>query len=471
MRCAMQVRARKEQMLAECQVDARQFDGLPKRLREFVQPFAICLTGQEQQDYTLTYVEGLLSNLERKNVESIAYLHDQDRRGLQRFIGMVPWEHQPLLTLLTQQVGVELGEPNGVIVFDPSGFAKKGTASVGVQRQWLGRLGKVDNGQVGVFMGYVSSREHALVDVRLYLPKSWAQDRKRCRKCGVPKHEMRYRTRHQLALEMLADQGKLLPHAWIVGDDEMGRPTRFRQDLRDLDERYLLAVPSNTLIRDLEAALPPYRGRGRHPEPPWRRVDAWWRDLPEDAWIEVDVRDGEKGPLVVQVVVRRVRAKTEKRRVGPEEVLVVFRTQEGEGWKYDPCLSNASAATPVAEFARAFKAEHRIEECLQRAKGEAGLAHYEVRTWAGWHHHMTLSLLASWFLVKETGREKKSTPALTVPQLRIVLAKLLLHALDATAPEAAARDCERRLRRKEQARLYHWKRRKQLPPLRINQRC
>ena len=124
-----------------------------------------------------------------------------------------------------------MGDPDGVIVFDPSGFAKKGIASVGVKRQWLGRLGKVDNGQVGIFMGYVSPREHALVDVRLYLPKEWAADKTRRKRCGVPK-AVRYRTRHDLALEMLRENGGLLPHAWVAGDDEMGRSSRFRADLR-----------------------------------------------------------------------------------------------------------------------------------------------------------------------------------------------------------------------------------------------
>ena len=134
-----------------------------------------------------------------------------------------------------------------MIALDPSGFAKSGAYSVGTQRQWCGRLGKIDNCQVGVFMGYVSRKEHALVNTRLYLPKEWAKDRKRRARCGVPA-KIRYETRHQLALQMLAESGPLLPHEWITGDDEMGRPYRFRRDLHDLQERYLLAVPDLSLI-------------------------------------------------------------------------------------------------------------------------------------------------------------------------------------------------------------------------------
>jgi SRSO17 transposase len=297
-----------------------------------------------------------------------------------------------------------------VLVFDPSGFAKKGTESVGVQRQWCGRAGKIDNCQVGVYLGYVSRLEQALVDFRLYLPAEWARDKARRRKCGVPE-EVRFRTRHELALDMLQEQGSLLPHAWIAGDDEMGRCTWFRRALRDLNEPYLLAVPSNTLIRDCAAQPAPYSGRGRHPKAPFQRVDRWCAALPEDAWETIEVRPGDKGPLMVQVVKARVLAKTERRRVDAEETLVVTREQQGDGsFKHDYYLSAAPVETPLAEFARVAKAEHRIEECLKRAKSEAGLADYQVRTWEGWHHHQTLSLLATWFLTQETRRAgKKNT--------------------------------------------------------------
>ena len=246
-------RLRKQQLLDECEVPPEVFQGGLERLAEFARPFAECLGRREQRDHARTYLAGLVSDLKHKTAESIAYRHGQERHGLQHFVGSSTWEHRPLLRELAGQVGREIGTPDGVIVFDPSGFAKKGGASAGVQRQWLGRLGKVDNGQVGVFMAYASYHEHALVDVRLYLPKAWAKDRARRKRCGIPK-AVRYRTRHELALEMLEETGPLLPHGWVTGDDEMGRSSRFRAELRRLNERYLLAVPSNTTVRDLEGA-------------------------------------------------------------------------------------------------------------------------------------------------------------------------------------------------------------------------
>ncbi|HEY1379864.1 MAG TPA: IS701 family transposase, partial [Gemmataceae bacterium] len=361
----------------------------------------------EQRTNARHYVQGLLSDLGGKSVESIAYLHDRDRQGLQKFIGQADWDHRPLLVELARQVGAELGEPDGVLVFDPSAFPKKGTESVGVQRQWCGRRGKIDDCQVGLYLAYASRREHALVDFRLYLPKEWATRQRRRRKAGVPA-AVRFRTRHELALEMLDEGGPRLPHGWVSGDDEMGRSSWFRQQLQARGECYLLAVPSNTSVRDLAAPDPPYSGHGRPSLPPFGRADRWAAAVPAGAWQAVEVRDGEKGPVVVQAARTLVQARADNRASNMAELLVVFRERQGDGtWKHDYLLSNAPLDTPLAAFARVFKAQHRIEECLRRAKGEAGLADYQVQTWRGWHHHQALSLVATWFLTRETRRGKK----------------------------------------------------------------
>jgi SRSO17 transposase len=401
-------RLRKQQLLDECEINPGVFDGGPERLAEFARPFAERLVRREQRDHARTYLAGLVSDLNRKNTESIAYRHDQERHGLQHFVGSSTWDHRPLLRELASQVGRELGTPDGVIVFDPSGFPKKGGASAGVQRQWLGRLGKVDNGQVGVFMAYASHREHALVDVRLYLPRSWAKDRARRRRCGIPK-AVRYRTRHELALEMLRETGPLLPHGWVTGDDEMGRSSRFRAELRRLGEQYLLAVPSNTAVRDLDAEAPAWGGRGRPPKRAFEQARAWAGSLPPTAWRRIEVGDGERGPKVVELTAARVVARTDRGRVGPEELLVVIRRRDEAGMtEHDYYLSNAPPEELPGVLARVARAGHRVEECLQRGKSEAGLAGYQVRTFSGWYHHQVLSLIASWFLVREARRGKKA---------------------------------------------------------------
>jgi SRSO17 transposase len=403
-------RVRLAELLDDAEVPPGLLRGALPRLEAFLEPFTATLHIPEQQTNAQHYVQGLVSDLPSKDVESIAYFHDHDRQGLQKFIGQVDWDYQPLLTELVRQVGTELGEPDGILVFDPSAFPKKGTESAGVQRQWCGRLGKIDNCQVGLYLGYVCRHEHALVDCRLYLPREWARRKKRRQKAGVPA-AIHFRTRHELFLEMLDERGQALPHAWISGDDELGRSSWFRQELRARGEAYLLAVPSNTAVRDLVATDPPYGGHGRRPLAPFTRVDRWCAALPEAAWTTVEVRDGEQGPIVVQIATTLVQARTEGRVADVVERLVVFRERQADGsWKHDYLLSNAVVGTAMAEFARVFKAQHRIEECLKRAKGEAGLADYQVRTWKGWHHHQTLALIATWFLTQETRRGKNPDP-------------------------------------------------------------
>jgi SRSO17 transposase len=400
-------RARLDELRNDAEVPPHLLRGLMPRLESFLRPFAELLRSAQQRTNTRHYVQGLLSDLGGKDVESIAYLHDRDRQGLQKFIGQADWDHRPLMAELAQQVGSELGEADGVLVFDPSAFPKKGTESVGVQRQWCGRRGKIDNCQVGIYLGYVSRHEHALADFRLYLPKEWTTRTRRRRKAGVPT-AVRFRTRHELALEMLDDSGPALPHGWVSGDDEMGRSSWFRQQLQSRGECYLLAVPSNTSVRDLAAPDPPYRGYGRPPLPPFGRADRWSAAVPSGAWQVIEVRDGEKGPVVVQAARTLVQARAGNLASEVAELLVVFRERQGDGtWKHDYLLSNAPLDTPLSEFARVFKAQHRIEECLKRAKGQAGLGDYQVRTWEGWHHHQTLSLIATWFLTREARRGKK----------------------------------------------------------------
>jgi SRSO17 transposase len=241
----------------------------------------------------------------------------------------------------------------------------------------------------------------------LYLPREWANDRGRRKAAGVPR-EVRFQTRHEQSLAMLDEQGHLLPHRWIGGDDEMGKNAGFRRDLNQRGEQYLLAVPGNMLIRDLDAPPPAYQGKGQPRKRPWQRVDAWHDSLPNDAWKPINARDGEKGPLRIEVATCRVLAKINQRAMAYEETLVVIRSLDEEGaTKHDFYFSNAPRGTPAKDFARVALAAHRIEEAIKRSKSEAGLSHYEVRNWRGWHHHQALSLIATWFLVCEHNRGKK----------------------------------------------------------------
>ena len=229
-------RVRLGELLDDAEVHPDLLRGLVPRLEGFVRPFVAALGSDARRQNATHYIRVLVSNLGAKTAEAIAYLHDRERQGLQKFIGQADWDHTPLMAELARQVGAELGEPDAVLVFDPSAFPKKGTESAGVQRQLCGRLGKLENCQVGIYLAYVSRREHALVDVRLYLPEEWTRSRRRTRAAGVPRG-VRFRTRHQLILDMLDGRGGRLPHAWVSGDGELGRSSWLRRQLQGRGRR------------------------------------------------------------------------------------------------------------------------------------------------------------------------------------------------------------------------------------------
>jgi SRSO17 transposase len=328
-----------------------------------------------------------LSGLERKTCEPIAIAAGLPRKPIQFFVGAGLWDDEAVMGELRLHVRETLAEPDGVVVIDPSGFPKKGTESCGVARQWCGRLGKVDNCQVGVFLASAASAGYAPLDRRLYLPEDWADDAARRAKCHVPP-EVQFQEKGRIALDLLDRSLPGLPHGWIVGDDELGRAAEFRAALRQRPERYVLDVPCNTTVRDLERRRPRRRhaGRGRKREVPFQRADRWAASQPESQWERITVRGGEKGPLEVDALMVRVRAKQDGR-IGPEERLVVIRPV-GES-RIDYALSNAGPEVPLSELVRVQRQRHRIEEVFEAGNGEAGLDHYEVRSWVGWHHHMT----------------------------------------------------------------------------------
>ena len=177
---------RREELLSDCLVSPAVFHQMVDRLGEFVVPYQQALETEASQRNVHRYLQGLLSHLPGKNAEDIATFVDVERQVIQDFIGTAPWDHRPLVKVLVGQVAERLGEPEGIIAFDPSSFPKRGTHSVGVKRQWCGHRGKVDNCQVGVFMGYVSRHDHALLDFRLSLPEEWARDEQRRQACHVP---------------------------------------------------------------------------------------------------------------------------------------------------------------------------------------------------------------------------------------------------------------------------------------------
>jgi SRSO17 transposase len=398
-------------LLEDATLTPKLITGCRGRLTHFLQRYLPRFYRDEQRELATVVIAGHLSGLERKTCEPIANQAGRQRKPVQHFVGCGRWDDAAVLTELRAHVREELADPTAVLVVDPSGFPKKGTHSCGVQRQWCGRLGKEDNCQVGVFLVYAAAGGCAPLDHRLYLPKDWATDKQRRKECHVPK-PVKFQEKWRIALDQLDRCGPALPHGWVAADDEFGRVLAFRAHLRERDERYVLDVPCNTLVRDLGETPPPRAHLlGRAPKAPWRRVDAWAALQPATAWQRVEVRPGAKGPLVVEAIeAPRVQTQDEQHHVGPVERLVVLRNRAAAQTWYT--LSNAAPEVPLAEVAVAHGERHRIEETFAQGNGEVGLDHYEVRSWEGWHHHMTLAFVALWFLVLERKRlgEKKTGP-------------------------------------------------------------
>ncbi|MGE5754811.1 MAG: IS701 family transposase [Planctomycetaceae bacterium] len=395
-------------LLADATLTPEAVAGCQGYLTGFLQRYPPQFYRIEHRAHAVTVIHGLLSDLERKTCEPIASQAGLHRKTLQTFVGSGAWDDEAVMGELRQHVREELAGPDGVVVIDPSAFPKKGTESCGVGRQWCGRLGKVDSCQVGVFLAYAAEAGYAPLDRRLYLPEDWVGDPSRREKCHVPP-EVKFQEKWQIAWDLLDRSLPGLPHGWIVGDDEFGRASKFRAKLRGRRERYVLDVPCNTTIRDLEQRRPPRKkaGVGRKREVPFVRADAWAASQPASRWQRITARGGEQGPLLVDAMTARVRAKQDGR-IGPEERLVVIRPADQT--RVDYALTNAGAEVPLTELVRVQRQRHRIEELFEAGNGEAGLDHYEVRSWVGWHHHMTLSLVALWFLCLERRRVGGENP-------------------------------------------------------------
>ena len=361
---------------------------LAEDFAEFMKPYLEVVGWSTREKQLSAFVGGLLGGTERKSVEPIALAQGVNRQQLQYFVGVSPWDHRPLLGQLQGEVSEELGDAEGVLVLDGSAMPKKGTESVGVARQWCGRLGKIDNCQMGIYLAYGGRGSCAIVDERLYLPRAWANDPVRRAKAKVP-DSVSFKKPWVLGDEMLRQVGTRLPHKWTVADAEYGRSKLFRDRLAKRGERYMVEVPANTSVRKIGGKA------GRRPE--WHEASDFVKRRPISEWQRLTVRDGQKEPI--EVIAAAYRVQTRRRGQNRAETLLAMEAlTSSERWFF---LSNTPLHTPLEEMVGAASRRHLIEEAFESAKGEVGLDQYEVRAWRGWHHHMTASLMALWFLVRE----------------------------------------------------------------------
>jgi SRSO17 transposase len=347
---------------------------------------------------------GQCSKLERKSIEPMALqVEGGTIRGMQRFISDVRWDEEHMRWHYHQLVADELGAPDGVLMFDETGFVKKGKDSVGVARQYCGSLGKVENCQVGVFAGYASRHGYALVDKRLFLPEVWWTDAyTACRaRCNVPE-ELTFQSKPQLAATMLQAmvQEGLLPFKYVVADCLYGNSPAFLDAIDAcVGVTALVAIPAETrcwLQRpQIAEKRYTYKGEARSKrvvgdaaQPP-STVAAVAASLPASCWYQRKVSEGTKGPIVYAFARQRVTLC--KDGLPERPVWLVIKRALGATPISSYYLSNAPASTPLRTFVWLSGLRWAIEQCFEEGKTELGMDHYEVRKYPGWHHHMLLT--------------------------------------------------------------------------------
>ena len=368
---------------------------------------------------------GLAGPQERRNAENLSESVGISARAMQRFLTEARWSDDAVIGRLQEYLAPRLGHPEAVWVFDGSDFPKQGRKSAGVARQYCGRLGKVANCQAGMFLAYVSPLGRALVDKGLYLPESWTSDSGRCQAAGIPVERRRYRSKTELALELLKRALQLghLRAGWVAGDDAFGMSPSFREALAALGMRYVLDVPGSTTVWPLELAWtsPEYPGFGRPRKPRLREgqrrtMEQRSDELPDAAWREITVAQGSQGPRTYSFSAQRVRA-TRKRQPGEETWAVYRRNLDGSEPRY--YLSNAPEDTTLETLAYVGGSRWYIETEFETEKGDVGLDEYETRSWAGWHHHIALCLLGGAFLLSLQqdwgGKDAPDHPAPSLP--------------------------------------------------------
>jgi SRSO17 transposase len=397
-------------------------DILLNELRAYHAIYSPLFQRREPREWSEKYMHGLLLELPRKSIEPMVLaLEGANRntvRAMQPFLSEGAWDDATLLRRHWQEVDHALGDDNGVLTLDGSDFPKQGTESVGVKRQYCGELGTRANCQAGVFLGYTSPHGYTLLDRRLYLPQEWVEDAgyaERRQACGVPE-DVTFTTKPMLGWTMIqaVHQAGRLRCRWVACDEAFGRDTTLLDNMAGLQWWYYAEVPHDTRVWQERPAtsVPAWLGRGRKPTrlqvvnkaAAPQAVALIASALPDSAWSQHVMKEGSQGPIVAEFATLRVMAGRDGL-PGPEGWLVLRRN--GLTGELKTYLSHAPADIPQVTLVRMSGMRWPIDTCFEDGKQRLGMGDDEVRSWRGWHHHMTVCVLDHFFLVRRPCRLKK----------------------------------------------------------------
>jgi SRSO17 transposase len=386
-------------------------DSFVNELRGFHGEFRDCFARSESRQNFFRYMVGQFSDIERKSIEPIALsVSDGQVRSMQRFVSDVVWDENKILSNYRSMVGEDLGEPNGVLIFDETGFVKKGGDSAGVGKQYCGTVGKVENCQVGVFAAYASRYGYCFLDRRLFIPQDWFTDEyaERRKKCRFPE-DLEFKTKPQLAVEMFREleNQESISFKYVVADSIYGSSPEFIEAIEScVGLTYFVSVPSDTLcwLRQPITRKKTYKYKGQErtrtvvdkTEKKPLPLKTIAHSINDYFWYRRTVSEGTKGPIDYEFTKRRVIIS--KAGLPWKQVWLVIKRTLGDNPEYSYYISNAPLSTKLKTFVWLSGVRWAIEQCFEESKTELGMDHYEVRKLPGWQHHVLTCILAHFFL-------------------------------------------------------------------------
>jgi len=393
------------------ELDRSDVSAILLELKGFHENFADCFHRSELRDNFFRYMAGQFSQLERKSIEPIAFAVEGGQvRAMQRFVSDANWDDERIINKYRSMVNEDIGHPDGALIFDESGFVKKGNDSIGVARQYCGTVGKVDNCQVGVFAAYTSAHGYALIEKRLYIPEQWFSDdyAEKREKCKLP-GDLTFKTKPQLAVEMLQDLSvkQQLPFRYVLADSVYATSPEFIEAVESLvGVAYLGQAPENTTcwLKNPDVVEKEYKYRRQKQtkkilsdsakEPITFKALA--TSINDFFWYRRKVSEGTKGPIEYEFTKRRV--VLARQGLPLKTIWLLIRRTIGDTSQYSYFISNAPVSTRLEKFVWLSGLRWSIEQCFEETKTELGMDQYEVRKFPGWNHHILTSMLAHYFL-------------------------------------------------------------------------
>jgi len=397
----------------------------------------------DQTPNAMRYIQGLLrSGLRNKSIERIAEADSKDYYSLQHFISVSTWKAQNLFSHTAKGVNQLIGSSDAALIFDESGMVKAGKSSVGVERQYLGCVGKVENGQIGVFAALAHNGNYGIIDGELYLPKTWCENEKKLDKAHVPEEYRKYRPVTEIAIDMLERIKKNgVNFGYVAVDGGYGKNLDFSWEIDSLGEVFMTDIARDTrvFLKKPSFAVQKYSGRGRKPIHPKPDITAYRVDTIAEKtrqWRRITVREGTKGAVVYDYNFLRAWFQNPKKKGAWEKIHLIIR-RDIESGEYKYSVSNEKHTVKKKRLAQMQCERYWVERSFQDAKDSIGMADYQVRNWIGWHHHMALVSFAMYFVLSEKMLAKKEMPLLSFTDITEIITVMVSQ--DITYTEALRR--------------------------------